>query len=121
MSYRHASERHVTASLLYDGRSRAAGVLRATAHWLLSSESVVRFRSYVVVHRIYEEMALGTRPTVPYPRRSRIAPVRWNVVSPVSLRPRTKRVNESPPWPAELLAVRLTHLHAFDSRLRWSA
>jgi hypothetical protein len=89
----------VTASLLYDGRSRAAGVLGATAHWVLSSESVVRFRSYVVVHRIYEEMALGTRPTVPYPRRSQIAPIRWIVVGPFSLRRQTGSVKSGrPAW-----------------------
>jgi hypothetical protein len=35
----------VTASLLNDGLSRVAGIPRQTAHWLLSSESVVRIRS----------------------------------------------------------------------------
>ncbi len=44
-SRRHATEPHVTTSLLYDGHPRAAGVHGATAHWLLSSESVVRIRS----------------------------------------------------------------------------
>jgi hypothetical protein len=34
-------------SLLNDGCSRATGLLQATAHWLLSSESVVCVRSYV--------------------------------------------------------------------------
>ena len=40
----------MTASLLDDGHPRAAGVHGATAHWLLSSESVVCVRSYVVFH-----------------------------------------------------------------------
>ncbi len=43
----HASERHVAPSPLNDGQAQAAGTLRLTAH-CLSSESVLRFRSYVV-------------------------------------------------------------------------
>ena len=41
----HPSERQVSASRLNDGLSQGAGRLRQTAHWLLSSESVVRIRS----------------------------------------------------------------------------
>src|SRR5688572_19995678 len=48
VSHCHASRRNVAASLLNDGQSRAVGPLRLTAHWLLSSESVVCVRSYVV-------------------------------------------------------------------------
>src|SRR5687768_635477 len=48
VSHCHPSRRNVAASLLNDGQSRAVGPLRLTAHWLLSSESVVCVRSYVV-------------------------------------------------------------------------
>ena len=65
----------MTASLLNDGLSRAAGVLETTAH-CLSSESELRIRSYVVFHRINEVMALGTRSSIPHPRRSQVAPKR---------------------------------------------
>ena len=52
MSHCHASGRNVAASLLNDDQSRAAGTLKLIAHWLLSSESVVCVRSYVVVPRV---------------------------------------------------------------------
>jgi hypothetical protein len=41
----------VAASLLNDDQSRAVGALQLIAHWLLSSESVVCVRSYVVFPR----------------------------------------------------------------------
>ena len=46
--HHHASRRTVVTSLLNDGYSKATGLLRVTAHWFLSSESVVCVRSYVV-------------------------------------------------------------------------
>ena len=49
-SSRHRASGRLTAtSLLNDGYSQATGLLRVTAHWLLSSESVVCVRSYVCV------------------------------------------------------------------------
>jgi|SRR5687767_2535689 len=42
-----ASRRNAGTSLLNDGHSQATGLLRVTAHWFLSSESVVCVRSYV--------------------------------------------------------------------------
>ena len=42
-----ASRRNAGTSLLNDGQSQATGLLRLTAHWFLSSESVVCVRSYV--------------------------------------------------------------------------
>jgi hypothetical protein len=48
MSHCHASRRNVAASPLNDDQSRAVGTLKLIAHWLLSSESVVCVRSYVV-------------------------------------------------------------------------
>src|SRR5262249_26046685 len=42
--------------------------------YLLSSESELRVRSYVVFHRIYEAMVLGMHPASLYPRRNRVAP-----------------------------------------------
>lgn len=76
----HASGRHVRTSPLDDGHSRGTGLLGATAH-CLSSESVVCVRRYVWFHRINEGVALGTRPTVPNPRRSQIAPTRCDTVN----------------------------------------
>src|SRR5687767_6400165 len=49
--HHHASRRTVMTSLLNDGYSKATGLLRVTAHWFLSSESVVCVRSYVVFPR----------------------------------------------------------------------
>ncbi len=72
-SHGQLSEPPLTASLLNDGRSRAAGPPKTTAH-CLSSESELRVRSYVVFHRINEVMALGTRSSIPHPRRSQVAP-----------------------------------------------
>ena len=51
MSHRHASGRNVAASLLSDDQSRAVGALKLIAHRLLSGESVVCVRSYVVFPR----------------------------------------------------------------------
>ena len=51
ISHRHASGRNVATSLLNDDQSRAVGTLKLIAHWLLSSESVVCVRSYVVFPR----------------------------------------------------------------------
>ena len=51
MSHGHASGRNVATSLLNDDQSRAVGTLKLIAHWLLSSESVVCIRSYVVFPR----------------------------------------------------------------------
>jgi len=51
MSHCHASGRNVAASLLNDDQSRAVDTLKLIAHWLLSSESVVCVRSYVVFPR----------------------------------------------------------------------
>ena len=51
MSHDHASGRNVATSLLNDDQSRAVGTLKLIAHWLLSSESVVCVRSYVVFPR----------------------------------------------------------------------
>ena len=48
VSHCHASRRNVAASPLNDDQSRAVGTLKLIAHWLLSSESVVCVRSYVV-------------------------------------------------------------------------
>src|SRR5262245_24824658 len=50
-SHPRASRPNAGTSLLNDGYSQATGLLRLTAHWLLSSESVVCVRSYVVVPR----------------------------------------------------------------------
>ena len=47
-SHPRASRRNAGTSLLNDGQSQATGLLKLTAHWLLSSESVVCVRSYVV-------------------------------------------------------------------------
>jgi hypothetical protein len=41
---------------------------------VLSSESELRIRSYVVFHRINEAVVLGMHPADPYLRRSRVAP-----------------------------------------------
>ena len=51
MSHCHASGRNVAASLLNDDQSRAVGALKLIAHRLLSGESVVCVRSYVVFPR----------------------------------------------------------------------
>jgi hypothetical protein len=51
ISHCHASGRNVATSLLNDDQSRAVGTLELIAHWLLSSESVVCVRSYVVFPR----------------------------------------------------------------------
>jgi hypothetical protein len=48
VSHRDASEHSVAASRLFDGPPRADGVPGVTAHRLLSGESVVCVRSYVV-------------------------------------------------------------------------
>lgn len=71
----------MTTSLLNDGQPQNAGILEVTAH-CLSSESELRFRSYGLFHRICEEMALGTRPTIQHPRRSQIAPNRRAATRP---------------------------------------
>ena len=52
MSHRHASGRNVAASPLNDDQSRAVGTLKLIAHRLLSGESVVCVRSYVVFPRV---------------------------------------------------------------------
>src|SRR6476660_2184701 len=49
--HHRASGRNTMAIPLNDGQSQAVGSLRLTAHWLLSSESVVCVRSYVVFPR----------------------------------------------------------------------
>jgi len=51
MSHGHASGRNVATSLLSDDQSRAVGTLKLIAHRLLSGESVVCVRSYVVFPR----------------------------------------------------------------------
>ena len=51
MSHCHASGRNVAASPLNDDQSRAVGTLKLIAHRLLSGESVVCVRSYVVFPR----------------------------------------------------------------------
>ena len=51
MSHGHASGRNVATSLLNDDQSRAVGALKLIAHRLLSGESVVCVRSYVVFPR----------------------------------------------------------------------
>jgi hypothetical protein len=51
VSHCHASRRNVAASLLNDDQSRAVGALKLIAHRLLSGESVVCVRSYVVFPR----------------------------------------------------------------------
>jgi len=48
VSHRDASEHSVAASRLFDGPPRADGIPGVTAHRLLSGESVVCVRSYVV-------------------------------------------------------------------------
>src|SRR5688500_9287479 len=64
-------------SLLNDGHSQATGLLRVTAHWCLSSESVVCVRSYVGFSTgLTRTWSLGTRSAIPHPRRSQIAPGR---------------------------------------------
>jgi len=74
--HHHASRRTVMTSLLNDGQSQATGLLRVTAHWLLSSESVVCVRSYVCVSTGFTRTwSLGTRSAIPHPRRSQIAPM----------------------------------------------
>src|SRR5262245_27517813 len=60
----------------YDIQSLPAGGVGVDVATLLSSESELRVRSYVVFHRIYEAMALGMHPASLYPRRSRVAPFR---------------------------------------------
>ena len=51
VSHCHASGRNVAASPLNDDQSRAVGTLKLIAHRLLSGESVVCVRSYVVFPR----------------------------------------------------------------------
>src|SRR5687767_1651578 len=76
-SHPRASRRNAGTSLLNDGQSQATGLLKLTAHWFLSSESVVCVRSYVCFSTgLTRTWSLGTRSAIPHPRRSQIAPVR---------------------------------------------
>src|SRR4030095_15276767 len=78
MSHRHASGRNVAASLLNDDQSRAVGALKLIAHWLLSSESVVCVRSYVVFPRVLRGAWASTRvPRSRTPVEARSPP--WRV------------------------------------------
>src|SRR5688500_12470149 len=84
VSHCHASRRNVAASLLKDGQSRAVGPLRLTAHWLLSSESVVCVRSYVVFpqdlrgrgpRHAFRDPAPPSKPNRPHGEKDRRSPV----------------------------------------------
>jgi hypothetical protein len=61
---------------IYDIRPLSHRREQGGRRYLLSSESELRVRSYVVFHRIYEAMALGMHPASLYPRRNRVAPMR---------------------------------------------
>jgi len=79
-SRRCPSEPPATTSLLLWHPSTPRRRRRGGRRYLLSSESELRVRSYVVFHRIYEAMALGMHPASLYPRRNRVAPG-WGVAN----------------------------------------
>ena len=77
MSHGHASGRNVATSLLNDDQSRAVGALKLIAHRLLSGESVVCVRSYVVFPRVLRGAWASTRvPRSRTPVEAR-SPPRW--------------------------------------------
>ena len=97
VSHDHASGRNVATSLLNDDQSRAVGALKLIAHRLLSGESVVCVRSYVV-----------------FPRDLRGA---W--ASARVPRSRTPVEAKSPPWRVEPQSQSTGLLHSMPARSTW--
>ena len=74
MSRRHASKRHVTASLLIDGRPPSRRLTRGDRSLVIKQRERSQNSQLRIFQRINEELALGTRSTIPHPRRSQVAP-----------------------------------------------
>ena len=82
LSHPRASRRNAGTSLLNDGQSQATGLLKLTAHWFLSSESVVCVRSYVVFpqdlrgrgpRHAFRDPAPPSKPSRPHGEKDRLA------------------------------------------------
>jgi hypothetical protein len=94
MSRRHASKRHMTASLLIDGRPPSRRLTRGDRSLVIKQRERSQNSQLRIFQRINEELALGTRSTIPHPRRSQVAP---RVVSSALARQRAKAdVDRSP-------------------------
>ena len=116
VSHCRASRRNVAASLLNDGQSRAVGPLRLTAHWLLSSESVVCVRSYVVFPRVLRGAWASARvPRSRTPVEAKSPPWRVEPLAPVYGTIRfdasTKQVDTKEALPYEQLSRGCGHTH----------
>ena len=70
------SGRPAATSLLNDGRPPRRRQPRGDRSLVIKQRERSQYSQLANVHRIYEEMALGTRPTFQYPRRSQVAPKR---------------------------------------------
>ena len=76
LSRRHASKRHMTASLLIDGRPPSRRLTRGDRSLGIKQRERSQNSQLRIFQRINEELALGTRSTIPHPRRSQVAPKR---------------------------------------------
>ena len=70
------SGRPAATSLLNDGRPPRRRQPQGDRSLVIKQRERSQYSQLANVHRIYEVMALGTRPTFQYPRRSQVAPKR---------------------------------------------
>jgi hypothetical protein len=77
------SGRPAATSLLNDGRPPRRRQSRGDRSLVIKQRERSQYSQLANVHRIYEEMALGTRPTCQYPRRSQVAPTRGKTNSTI--------------------------------------
>ena len=76
------SGRPAATSLLNDGRPPRHRQPQGDRSLVIKQRERSQYSQLANFHRIYEEMALGTRPTFQHPRRSQVAPKREEETEP---------------------------------------
>ena len=95
------SGRPAATSLLNDGRPPRRRQSQGDRSLVIKQRERSQYSQLANFHRIYEEMALGTRPTFQHPRRSQVAPKREVETEPdIYCSSRPKSPVTSPTCPA---------------------